>query len=146
MSSIPSAPSACSSASKYSCVAPGPPCSSSSRIRGLCPKRLVQTLNWPLGVRIGMSRTPAASTPASGEKYERSETSAGVGVGGGVVRSIEQAASSASSTTADRARTRLMGALGPLPLRGHSRELVVQVHRRAHRLHEVAQVEALVLR
>src|SRR5476649_435914 len=47
-----------SQGSKYSCVAPGPPCSNSNLMRGLLPKRLVQTLNIPCDVLIGMSRTP----------------------------------------------------------------------------------------
>ena len=51
---MPSAPAKRSSASKYSWVAPGPPCSSSSLIRGLLPKRLVQTLKSPFGVWIGI--------------------------------------------------------------------------------------------
>ena len=34
-------------------------------MRGLWPKRLVQTLNVPLGVETGMSRTPPAWTPSA---------------------------------------------------------------------------------
>src|SRR5580698_7854454 len=44
--------------SRYSCVNPGPPCSSSSLMRGLLPIRLVHTENFPKGVSIGIRRTP----------------------------------------------------------------------------------------
>src|SRR5580765_4855969 len=44
--------------SKYSCVAPGPPWSSSTLMRGLLPTRLVHTRNVPLGVVIGIMRAP----------------------------------------------------------------------------------------
>ena len=50
-----------SQASKYSCVAPGPPCSSSTLVVGLLPTRLVQTWNSPYGVLIGIIRTPPES-------------------------------------------------------------------------------------
>src|SRR5262249_7932201 len=46
----------------YSCVAPGPPCSSSTFIVGLLPTRLVQTLNVPFGVAIGIIFTPPVNT------------------------------------------------------------------------------------
>src|ERR1700753_368045 len=70
MNSIPRPASAVSSASKYSWVAPGPPCSNSSLIRGLLPNRLVHTLKSPLAVWIGIIRTPPACGPGSvGAKY-----------------------------------------------------------------------------
>src|SRR5262249_15829982 len=49
---------------KYSWVAPGPPCSSSSLIFGLLPMRFVQTRNCPLGVEIGIIRAPPPRTSA----------------------------------------------------------------------------------
>src|SRR5580704_5934226 len=61
---MPAAGRKLSHASKYSCVAPGPPCSKSSLIRGLLPTRLVQTLNFPLGVWISIVLTPPLNTSA----------------------------------------------------------------------------------
>ena len=68
-----------SHASKYSWVAPGPPCSRSTLTRGLLPTRLVQTRNSPFGVVIGISRTPpdqASSRPVL-SKYSPSDSAAG---------------------------------------------------------------------
>src|SRR6202035_634517 len=61
---MPAAGRKLSQASKYSCVAPGPPCNSSNLIRGLLPMRLVQTLNFPLGVWTSMIFTPPLKTSA----------------------------------------------------------------------------------
>src|SRR5262249_19742725 len=46
----------------YSCVAPGPPCSKSTLIRGLLPVRFVQTVKVPFGVVMGIRFTPPVST------------------------------------------------------------------------------------
>src|SRR5579862_9413921 len=51
-----------SSASKYSWVAAGPPCSRSTLMRGLLPTRLVHTRKGPLGVWTVMRRTPPVRT------------------------------------------------------------------------------------
>ncbi len=56
------------SGSTHSCVEPGPPCSSNSFFQGALPTRFVQTRNLPLGVSIGMSRTPPLSRSARPEE------------------------------------------------------------------------------
>src|SRR6185295_11377813 len=67
-----------SNASMYSCVAPGPPCSSSTFIVGLFPVRLVHTLNVPFGVLIGIIFTPPASTSSRPELSRYADDAAGV--------------------------------------------------------------------
>src|SRR5512139_2056211 len=59
---MPAAGNQLSNASKYSWVAPGPPCNSSTLMRGLFPTRLVQTRNVPLGVEIVIVRMPPDHT------------------------------------------------------------------------------------
>src|SRR5690349_15978109 len=60
---MPSTGKKLSNDSKYSWVAPGPPCSRSNFIFGLLPIRFVQTLYFPSTV---ISLTPPAFTPVSG--------------------------------------------------------------------------------
>src|SRR5262245_46024165 len=59
----------------YSCVAPGPPCSSSTFMRGLLPVRFVHTLNVPAAVVIGIRFTPPDRTSSRPvlSKYEAGE-------------------------------------------------------------------------
>src|SRR4051794_2685681 len=56
--SIPSCGRKPSKGIRYSCVAAGPPCSSSIFSRGLLPARLVHTRKSPLGVLTGIIRSP----------------------------------------------------------------------------------------
>src|SRR4030095_7161846 len=59
----------------YSCVAPGPPCSSSTLMRGLLPVRFVHTLHVPFAVVIGIRFTPPDKTSSRPvlSKYEAGE-------------------------------------------------------------------------
>ena len=62
---MPAAGRKLSNTSNYSCVAPGPPCSSNTLMRGLLPTRLVHTLKGPRGVLHRRSAGPATQHIAS---------------------------------------------------------------------------------